>query len=92
MPGKQTIRSSKVSDRQQATGERQNGGKAQVIQWTLVAILIATAILYSKAVFNGFTSLDDDVYLTNNVVIQDLSLRGFCKLSSVRFMQAIISR
>jgi len=77
MPGKQTIRSSKVNDRQQATGQPgQNGGKVQAIQWTLVAILIATAILYTKAVFNGFTSLDDDVYLTNNVVIQDLSLHG----------------
>ncbi len=41
--------------------------------WIIYAILAATAIIYSRALFNGFASLDDDDYLFDNPYIKNFN-------------------
>jgi tetratricopeptide (TPR) repeat protein len=44
--------------------------------WAPFAVIVFTAILYSKAIHNGLTGLDDDFYITNNLLIRDFSAHG----------------
>ena len=45
--------------------------------WAPVAIIICTALLYSRALYNGLTGLDDDFYVVNDPLIRDFSIHGF---------------
>jgi len=53
--------------------------KTQVVsvsQWTVLAVLILTALIYAKALFNDFATFDDDGYLFDNPFIKNFSLEG----------------
>ncbi|HOY31759.1 MAG TPA: tetratricopeptide repeat protein [Bacteroidales bacterium] len=45
----------------------------QIPSRALYALLVVTAIIYTRALFNGFASLDDDDYLFKNPYIKDFS-------------------
>jgi protein O-mannosyl-transferase len=47
-----------------------------VPSWTIAIVLICTAIIYSRALDNGFTYMDDDYYIINNYYLRDFSLKG----------------
>ncbi|NTW32153.1 MAG: tetratricopeptide repeat protein [Bacteroidetes bacterium] len=47
-----------------------------VPKWAPYAILLFTALLYSKAIFNGITNFDDDFYIIKNPFIRDFSWHG----------------
>ena len=48
----------------------------KIPKWAPGAVLVFTALLYSKALFNGITSVDDDFYITNNPFLRDFSWHG----------------
>jgi protein O-mannosyl-transferase len=50
----------------------------------LSGIIILTLIIYSGSFKNDFTNLDDNVNITNNKVIQNLSTSGIVKMFSSR--------
>lgn len=50
--------------------------KQGIIKWTPIAIIVFTAILYSQALFNNFTNIDDDIYILTNPLLRDFSLAG----------------
>ncbi|HOY31755.1 MAG TPA: hypothetical protein PKW80_07740 [Bacteroidales bacterium] len=41
--------------------------------WAIYAVLVITALVYIRALFNGFASLDDDIYVFENPYIKYLS-------------------
>ena len=41
--------------------------------WLVACILVLTAAIYSRALFNGFTTFDDDAFIVNNNFIRELS-------------------
>jgi len=45
--------------------------------WVIYALLATTAIIYSRALFNGFASLDDDDYLFDNPYIKNFTFDAF---------------
>lgn len=45
--------------------------------WATAAVLILTALIYVRALYNGFASWDDDKYILNNDYIRDFSIQGF---------------
>lgn len=44
--------------------------------WAIWAVIIFTTILYSRALFNGLTSIDDDFYVVHNPYLKDFSFHG----------------
>jgi tetratricopeptide (TPR) repeat protein len=44
-----------------------------VPNWAPIAVLVFTALIYCKALKNGFAGLDDDLYIVNNPIIKDFS-------------------
>lgn len=60
-PGEKNIKSSKVFVRK---------------YYYLAGIIIISAFLFSKITSNDFTTWDDDEYITNSEIIQDLSAEG----------------
>ena len=51
-------------------------------KWAPAAVIIFTALLYSKALQNGFVYLDDDVYILKNSYLRDFSLKGVVAIFS----------
>jgi Tfp pilus assembly protein PilF len=51
-------------------------------KWAPVAVLIFTALLYSKALLNGITIVDDDFYITKNSYLRDVSWHGIAAIFS----------
>ncbi|NTW31268.1 MAG: tetratricopeptide repeat protein [Bacteroidetes bacterium] len=49
---------------------------SKIPEWAPIAIIVFTAIIYLKALFNDFASLDDDMYILKNPFIRDFSLDG----------------
>ena len=49
----------------------------KIPDWAPLAVLIFTAIIYIRALYNGFASWDDDTYILNNDFIRDFSFQGF---------------
>jgi tetratricopeptide (TPR) repeat protein len=47
-----------------------------VPRWVLPAILIFTALLYSRVLFNDFAWGDDEIYIQKNPFIRDFSFNG----------------
>ena len=47
-----------------------------MLRWAPAAILVFTALLYSRAIQNGITYFDDDYYILQNPYIRDLGLHG----------------
>ncbi len=70
------------SDKNREPGPRRRdlpGGKdsfAGIPKWAPAAVLAFTALIYFRALNNGFASLDDDKYILQNPYIRDLSVRG----------------
>ena len=50
------------------------------IIWPMLLIALLTFIVYLSALKNGFTNWDDQVYVTDNPLLRDLSFEGFKKL------------
>lgn len=46
----------------------------------LVIVLAVTAAVYLPSLRNGFTNWDDDIYVTGNAAVKDVSLRGAIRL------------
>jgi protein O-mannosyl-transferase len=42
---------------------------AAVPKWTIIAILLLTAIIYSRVIVNDFVNIDDDTFITKNPLI-----------------------
>ena len=51
-------------------------------KWAPVAVIIFTALLYCKALQNGFTYMDDDVYILKNPYLHDFSIKGIIAIFS----------
>lgn len=51
-------------------------------RWTIFAVLIFTALLYAKSIFNDFASWDDDSYILNNPYLKDFSISGIWNIFS----------
>lgn len=47
-----------------------------IAKWVPAAIIIFTALIYVRALFNDFVSLDDETYILKNPYIRDLSIGG----------------
>ncbi|NTW33921.1 MAG: tetratricopeptide repeat protein [Bacteroidetes bacterium] len=45
-------------------------------KWALLAVLLLTAFIYSKALYNGFTNFDDDYYILKNPFLKDFNWQG----------------
>ena len=45
-------------------------------KWAIAAVIIFTALIYLRALNNGFANLDDDDYILKNPYIRDFSLNG----------------
>jgi len=61
---------------QQAKVAVKSDAANNVSKWTIIAVIIFTSILYSKALDNGFTFMDDDYYVLKNYYLRDFSLHG----------------
>lgn len=65
---------------QQKSKEVKGISKKQVAtdipKWAPLAVLVFTALLYSRALYNGFVSLDDYIYIPQNPFIKDFSWNG----------------
>ena len=48
----------------------------QIPQWAIFAVLLVTALLYSKALANGLTDMDDDSYILKNPYLHNFSFNG----------------
>jgi len=55
-------------------------------KWAPIAILIFTALVYSKAINNGFVGWDDNDYIIRNTFIRDFSLHGVQTIFSSFYM------
>ena len=51
-------------------------------KWAPVAVLALTALIYSRALGNGFASLDDDVNILQNPLIRNFSVDGLKRIFS----------
>ena len=62
---------------QEAKSRRRNKSHGNSLpKWSPYAIIFVTAIIYLKALQNGFTNIDDDYYIVNNPYLRDFSLNG----------------
>ena len=50
--------------------------QAGIGKWGVFAVVVITAIVFSRATGNGFTNFDDDFYITNNPFLKDFSWHG----------------
>ncbi len=50
--------------------------RTNVPGWVILLLLLFTALLYTQAIFNGFTAFDDEGYIVNNPYIRDFSWNG----------------
>ncbi len=48
----------------------------QIPKWVVPAVLVITAIIYSRCLFNGFVGLDDDRYIRQDELIKNFSIDG----------------
>jgi len=55
---------------------------ADKTKWAVAAILVFTALLYLKALSNGFTFLDDDFYILKNPYLHNFSWQGVSAIFS----------
>src|SRR3990170_2378556 len=45
-------------------------------QYTIIALLVLAALVFSDSLKNGFVTWDDNLYVTENALIRDLSFGG----------------
>jgi len=77
MPGKQkktTTNQQKPLPEEEARGKK--AGSRYIPGWTPIAVLIFTALLYARGIFNGFVCFDDEDYILKNPFLKDLSWHG----------------
>jgi len=72
MPGTPVKQTIKKSQQQLAATELTQ----QTYKWLSMAILAVTALIYSRALQNGITSMDDDYYILKNPYLKDFSAHG----------------
>jgi protein O-mannosyl-transferase len=49
---------------------------SRILKWAPAAILVFTALLYCRVLFNNFVNLDDDIFILNNPLLKNFSLNG----------------
>jgi len=52
-------------------------------EWLPIAVILFTALLYSKSILNGFVNYDDNIYIVDDPYIRDFSLHGIKAIFSV---------
>jgi len=77
MASKSTGKQKTISNRQKPVQAMQQKKSFLIPPWIIYTILAATAIIYSRALFNGFASLDDDDYLFDNPYIKNFTFEAF---------------
>jgi len=60
----------------EAAGPQKRQTVAAIPKWSVAAIILFTALLYSRCLYNGLTLMDDDYYIINNPFLKDFSLHG----------------
>ena len=60
----------------EAVGPQKRQTVAAIPKWSVAAIILFTALLYSRCLYNGLTLMDDDYYIINNPFLKDFSLHG----------------
>ena len=63
-------------------GVNKNNSAVNLPDWAIYAVIVFTALIYARALFNDFASLDDNVYVLNNPFIRDFSFNGIKKIFS----------
>lgn len=73
---KKNIQQNKPKPKQsKAIGKSSDSFK--IPDWAPFAVLALTALIYIRALYNGFASWDDDNYILNNDFIRNFSIQGF---------------
>jgi protein O-mannosyl-transferase len=81
MPGKNQKKNPKYKSSQQ-TGLKNKKQEFSFPNWTIYAVLVFTALIYFKSIFNDFASWDDDNYILNNPYLKDFSINGIWQIFS----------
>ncbi len=68
-----------LQQRDKVTGSN-NNIPAFIMKWAPFIIILLTAIVYSKAIFNEFSIFDDDFFIRTNPLVKDLSADGLRKI------------
>jgi protein O-mannosyl-transferase len=63
-----------------AMKDQKYSGILKLAPW---AVVVFTAVLFSRALFNDFAVLDDDLYVVNNPFIRDFSWHGIKTIFSI---------
>ncbi len=54
----------------------QNKAEGSIPKWAVAALIVFTALLYGRSLYNGLTLMDDDYYIINNPFLKDFSWHG----------------
>jgi len=65
--------------RQQKPAEKKKSASG-FPKWLIYAVIAFAALIYIRALYNGFASLDDDDYILDNSFLKDFSLNGIITL------------
>ncbi|MCW3121782.1 MAG: hypothetical protein JWQ38_1274 [Flavipsychrobacter sp.] len=77
MPEKQKKNIQHTVVKQEKTNQHTaNNNRTGVPVWAPLAIIIFTGLLYTRALNNGYTYIDDDFYILKNQYLRDLSFAG----------------
>ncbi|MDD4215450.1 MAG: glycosyltransferase family 39 protein, partial [Bacteroidales bacterium] len=82
MAGKPTGKQKTINPRQKQGQAMLQKKSFHIPPWIIYAILAVTAIMYSRALFNGFASLDDDDYLFDNPFIKHFNFESLKEIFS----------
>lgn len=82
MAGKPTGKQKTIHPRQKQGQAMLQKKSFHIPPWIIYAILAVTAIIYSRALFNGFASLDDDDYLFDNPFIKHFNFESLKEIFS----------
>jgi hypothetical protein len=76
MPGKQNKKTGPATLKARPAVTAAPGASTGMPGWAIYVVLVFTAFLYSRALNNGITYMDDDYYILNNPYLRDFSLKG----------------
>src|ERR1035437_6251036 len=82
MPGKSNKDRPPIPLKPKRVKQADKGEVAGIPKWAIFAVLVFTAFLYSRALDNGITYMDDDFYILNNPYLRDFSLKGIAAIFS----------
>jgi len=72
---KKSIATTPIKLKPQKTAVKGNTG-TDISRWAIIAVIVFTAFIYSRAMDNGFTYMDDDYYILRNRYLRDFSFHG----------------